>query len=731
MDQKPLSYQFDNVQVDLQTYKVWRGGAPLPLEPKAFEVLVFLINHRERLVEKDELLDAVWKETFVTPNALTRVIAHLRRTLGDDAKEAKYIETVKTRGYRFIAEVQVQDGETGPQGNGRSSTIDSMQRPVSIQEAENVPAIHRRPNAGSLALGAACLLLLLAVVWLWRFQTQPDAAGWPGVLRITQITTTPELDLFPAFSPDGGVIAYSSLRDGKFEIFVRQLAPGGREIRITNDGEQNLQPAWSPDGKMIAYHSRNRRGIRVAPALGGVSRQLTEFGADPAWSPDGESIVFQSDAPADLGQAAFAAMPPSTIWLAPARGGEPRQITEVGNPPGGHGAPTWSPDGRRIVFVTYDIGLSELWSVAPDGADLKRLAVEKATFYDPVFSPDGKYLFLSSASGNFHLWRQQMSTDTGLPEGEPIQVANTGAALARHLTIAPDGKRLAYSSLTMANHIGSVKLGPNSGEARGEPRLLTQDTNYRKIQHNFSPDGKTIAYNLWRMGTESEVWLVDADGGNPRQLTTEPAAVLGWLPGGDQVALSRKDTPGSLLLKFDVNSGRQTPLSSQNIEVRLGRLSPDGRRIAFNSRVGGTINVWTVSLEDGGLKQLTFDREMMGFPCWSPDSRYLAFEMKRGDDCHIAIIPHDGGEHVQLTFERGQSWPGSWSPDGDKIAFAGLRDGVWNVWWVSLGSKAQQQVTDYTSPNIYVRYPAWSPRANQIVYEYAETTGNIWLMELK
>src|SRR5262245_48941459 len=129
MTEKMFSYQFDDVRVDPRTFKVWRGDEPLPLEPKAFEALVFLINHRGRLVEKNELLDAVWKDTFVTPNALTRVIARLRRALGDDAREAKYIETVKTRGYRFIAEVEVKNNEANP-GARPAERHDDAGRPV-------------------------------------------------------------------------------------------------------------------------------------------------------------------------------------------------------------------------------------------------------------------------------------------------------------------------------------------------------------------------------------------------------------------------------------------------------------------------------------------------------------------------------------------------------------------------------------------------------------------------
>src|SRR5262245_27714975 len=100
-----VGYQFDDVAVGLRTFSVSKGGAVVGLEPKAFQELVFLIENRDRVVEKDDLLNAVWKDAFVTPNTLTRVIAQLRKGLQDDAKDARYIATAPTRGYRFVAPV--------------------------------------------------------------------------------------------------------------------------------------------------------------------------------------------------------------------------------------------------------------------------------------------------------------------------------------------------------------------------------------------------------------------------------------------------------------------------------------------------------------------------------------------------------------------------------------------------------------------------------------------------
>src|SRR5215468_3748727 len=106
-------FHFDDVRVEPSNFQVFKDGKPVPLEPKAFSLLIFLIENPGRLIGKDEILEKIWSGVFVTENALAREIAKLRKSLGDDPKTARYIQTVHTHGYRFITEVKKSNGATG------------------------------------------------------------------------------------------------------------------------------------------------------------------------------------------------------------------------------------------------------------------------------------------------------------------------------------------------------------------------------------------------------------------------------------------------------------------------------------------------------------------------------------------------------------------------------------------------------------------------------------------
>ena len=146
----------------------------------------------------------------------------------------------------------------------------------------------------------------------------------------------------------------------------------------------------------------------------------------------------------------------------------------------------------------------------------------------------------------------------------------------------------------------------------------------------------------------------------------------------------------------------------------------------------GVINTWIMDMANGNMRQLTFEKEMAGFPEWSPDGKFIAVELQRGSDNSIGILPSAGGPITQLTPYHGRQWLHSWSSDGDKIFYAKqAEDLIWNVWSVSRSTKIEKQLTHYTKTNAFVRYPASSPRGDQVVYEYTETTGNIWMLQFK
>jgi Tol biopolymer transport system component/DNA-binding winged helix-turn-helix (wHTH) protein len=731
---KTASYFFDDVEIDCAGLRVQKGSSPRKITPRAFEVLVYLVEHRGRIVEKQELFDEVWKEKFVTDNALTRIIKEIRQVIGDDADAPQYIETIPKRGYRFIAEVN--DVETTPQREKDSEMVARSEERPAVQGQEQASRPKVGLSASKAAIFGAIILALAAVaaVIIWKSQNKSSEPQAPSVLRNLQLTTWPGLDAFPSLSPDGNSVAYSSDHSGSFEIYVSSLTPGAREIQITSDGQQNFEPAWSPDGKLIAYYSKNRGGIWIVPASGGAAKQLTEFGSRPAWSPDGSRIAFQSYGLTDLGATSVGALPPSTLWIVGTRGGDPTPITQVGNPPGGHGAPSWSPDGKRVLFLAYDT-LAAMWTVSAEGNDLKQITDRGVWAYDPIYSPDGEHIYYGglSDSGSFVLYKLRVSSSTGAAAGKPVEVANTGLARIKNLTISADGKKIAYAAPTMMGRLDAVTLSLGSGEPAGAPVSLTQNTTYRKGLPSFSPDGSKIAYTDFRGGTNQDIWVMDADGKNQLQLTTNPAIDWGptWFPDGDRIAFQSFREGKQLILSVFIKSGRESILVVPGQSIGWPKLSPDGKKIAFNSTKSGTINVWLVPVEGGEPKQLTFDSETMGWPCWSPDGKLIAIQMKRGEDTHVCVMPADGGVPMQLTFDRGQSWVNSWSPDGDKIAFAGQRNDIWNIYWVSRTTKEQKQLTLYSKLNVYVRYPSWSPQGNRIVYEYAETTGNIWLMELK
>jgi Tol biopolymer transport system component len=213
------------------------------------------------------------------------------------------------------------------------------------------------------------------------------------------LTRTPNVKEYaPAWSPDGARIAYVSYRDGNGELYVMS-ADGTAARRVTRHRGEDLSPAWSPDGKRIAFAS-NRSGeyeVYVMKADGSGVRRLTRlarrgYGShSPAWSPDGRVIVFSS--------AGRTPENPELYSIRADGGGLQRLTFTEGDSEtlGDDGFPSWSPDGKTVVFTSNRTGEGELWTMRPDGSGQRRLAgLRGRDDWAPRYSSDGAWIVFES-----------------------------------------------------------------------------------------------------------------------------------------------------------------------------------------------------------------------------------------------------------------------------------------------------------------------------------------------
>lgn len=728
-------YRWEDFVLDLDAFRLERGGVPLALEPKAFNLLVLLAERPGHLFTKQEIFERLWPGTAVTDHALTRVVAQLRRVLGDEARDGRYIETVPTRGYRWLPRVEeVQESPRDP-----AATSDDVPAPA-VVERRSFPAI------ASVILVIAIALIGI-VAWAQRntiseTSDRPRASGhdvtWP-----VQVTTYAGLDLHPAFAPQGDAIVFASDRSGSFELYVRALEGAATEVALTSDGQDSVQPAWSPDGGSIAFHSHRRGGIWVMPARGGVSRQLVTEGSHPAWSSDGRRIAFQSDEPADATPSAFGAQSGATIEVVDADGRNQRPLTMPGLPVGGHASPAWTRDGRFVVFSVFDGGRNNgVWSINVETHAINQLLGDTRALYELVFDPDDSSIYV--AGGDPFITRIPFDRREGKAAGERELITVPGVAGVRGLSMSPDGRRLAFSGLTMASQLWVQPLAAD-GSGSGDARALTTDTSRRNSLPVISPDGTCVAYVSTRGGEPPNVWTIGVDGKNAIQVTDNdsPDVRPAWLPDGHRVAFlsPRQDRLG--LWAVDLTTRREEMVLSLSDVARsmrdagggmIGEVSLSGSTkllaMSIITSSGANRRLFISPTRMPDVRTMSAASQWIGYPSWSRDERHLAVEIKEGSSTHAGVVDVDSGALRRLTNERGQTWIRSWSPDGTKIAAAVFRDGRWSLRWIDAGSGATGAMTPPSGPNTYVRYPEWSPRGDAVVYERGELRGNVWTLAL-
>jgi len=179
-------YEFGMFRIDVEERLLFRQGTALPLPPKAFDILLVLVQQSGHVLEKRELIESVWADTFIEENNLTQYISALRKILGDDRREQQYIETVARRGYRFVAPVSEVHGDDRDLIVENRTSVrvvikeEKEERELVIQASEvpvssSVRKSKRRMFLGYALVGLCLALTVVSVYWLSFIVRQPQA----------------------------------------------------------------------------------------------------------------------------------------------------------------------------------------------------------------------------------------------------------------------------------------------------------------------------------------------------------------------------------------------------------------------------------------------------------------------------------------------------------------------------------------------------------------------------
>lgn len=625
----PSTICFGPFTLDERSGELRKGPTRLKVPDQSIAILRALLQRPGEVVTRAELRERLWPpDTHVDYEAgLNAAVRRLREAINDSADTPQYVETLPRRGYRFVAPV-----ERAP------ATATLAAAPPSPAAAPDLAppaliAVDRTPAWIAVAAGVG----LLAMVALWAGRSRPS----PTPASPVPITRFPGLELDPALSPDGTLVAFAwegANRDN-FDIYVRPV-DGSSLLKLTTDPAADHAPAWSPDGHRIAFVRvfEGKREIVVLPALGGPERRLFETAPEPRswwhgglsyglrWTPDGKHLVFGDRTRSALD---------SAIFLYALETGERRQLTA---PPAGLGdiQPAVSPNGRYLAFVRQNplarggsVFVQALDRLQPSGTPRPLTTGRPINAFDWV--GDSRSVIHDAGPVQPGLWRATL--DGGAPT---LLLPNVSAFRP---SVARSGSAIVYQNVTVEQNIWELPVAAPAHPSERAPLRVVASTS-PNLDLQLSPDGRRIAFTS-RMSGCSEVWVSNRDGSDPRRVTNFAA------------------------------DGR----------VGSPAWSADGQRIAFDAmRTGtGNWNVFVVAAEGGPVRALTADRFNNVRPSWSIDGRWIYFGSDRTGDWQIWRAPAAGGTAVRITREGGIEPVVSW--DGRRVYYARQlpAQGIWEV----------------------------------------------------
>ncbi|MBX7219208.1 MAG: winged helix-turn-helix domain-containing protein [Blastocatellia bacterium] len=729
-------YEFEDFRLDVTDRFLWRDGKLVPLSPKVFDTLLALVEHSGQILEKEELLQIVWPDSFVEESSLSQNIFQLRKALGDNNSEQRFIETIPKRGYRFVAEVrEVLDGSldlledraietrlgtvatatqvevrpfiepTLQEGHSLEAESDFLPVTVSPSLPPALPQVRTAAPKGflwkSLAIGLGLLVFAIAVgAALQKFSGKYRPAFHLNSFQNMQVSrlTTSGNALLPAMSPDGKYITHVFEKEGLQSLWVRQTATPSN-VQLVPPADVIYQgTAFSQDGNFIyylTYTKPKRMGVLYRiPLLGGTPQKVVQdIDSPPTFSPDGKHMAFVRNFPNDKS---------TSLIITALDGSNERKLI---NHPFAQGlsfaGPSWSPDGT-VIAISARLGnrnedFMHVLAVNAETGEEMPLTKQEWTWVGQVsWAADGSGVLAVAWNQNAVVFADQIWF-LPFPEGE-----------ARRITNDPNG----YTSLSAATQTDSLVTMQSSRFARmwivplESPATAKQiPTGFNETYSDFfgmdwTPDGR-IVFGSHASGN-SDLWVMDQNGGNLRQLTTDiHSDLLPQVTADGRKILYLSAQSGQLCVwSMNLDGSEQKQITTETAQDPPA-VSPDGKWVYFTVGVDKP-RLWRAPV-DGGAAQQVSDLNLRR-PALSPDGAKAVCYLRDPASGQVRLGLVDlATSQLERTLEapRNRQFPVFFAPDGNSIYFVDMENGIANIYRKALDDTPRQQVTNFTSETIF------------------------------
>ncbi|MCU0246830.1 MAG: winged helix-turn-helix domain-containing protein [Bryobacter sp.] len=661
--------RFGPFSLDRTARVLFCGSEPVPLAPRTVDTLVVLLEAEGRVLTKEELLQRIWPDRTVDEVNLTQQISLLRRALAAKDSATEYVRNFPGRGYQFVA---------------------AIQKPEATPEAAPAPPAppRKRPVVPLLAAGA---VLVAAAYWILR---PGETAKPPAPMRRIALSRLPGSKSHPALSSDGARVAFVWNRADGSEPCIYVKAEG-REVPQLLPGScgNPSSPTWSPDGLRLAYlrnlpdrtelvvhteFSQDRILATFFPLRSLIGNRLL------AWSPDGKTIAACGKQEAER---------PLAVHLISADTGASRVLSHPAVHMIGDADPAFSPDGQRIAFTQMSSRFTMQLAVAPvSGGPSLRILGGDQLIGGVVWSPGGKeVIFSSNRSGGYRLWRIAADQENGTPQLDPAAIAGENPI---HLSIAPAQQRLAY--VVSGEDLNIWQLRLTKGKSAPEWKRVIASTGLDAAPQ-YSPDGSRVCFLSDRSG-EEHIWVANADGSEPRQLTgpamspghcawsADGAAVMFVAHGGGFSGVHSIPAAGGAARQIPLEGGGSLPVAS-----------PDGQTVFSVRSVAGRYELFSANLAGGSSRQLTTQGAHRARV--SHDGRWVYYVQARTSPS-VWRIPTAGGAAERVFDGLIPGYFGSWALSSQGIYFLGEDPKTSRpvVFLLRNGARAPEAVAGFPSP---------------------------------